>query len=140
MPLHLPKNSCTFRASPDVLLHCERYGNEDNSPIIFLHGFGASIETWRDVLPLLLTPPRSVCLVDLKGFGQSSKPRDGAYSLEEQADLIISMLESRKLSGVTLVGHSYGGAVALLVAIRTSHYSTPAPLVGSLILLDAAWT
>ncbi len=59
-----------------------------------------------------------VILVDLKGHGSAPAPRDGRYSPADQADLVYRHLVHEDLSDVTLVGHSMGGAVALLVALR----------------------
>ena len=59
-----------------------------------------------------------VVLVDLKGHGSAPAPRDGRYSPADHADLVYRHCVHEGLSDVTLVGHSMGGAVALLVALR----------------------
>ena len=85
-----------------------------NVPVVVLvHGFGASLESWHDIYPHLCGDYQTV-RVDLKGFGFSSKPKDSTYSLEDQAELLASFLKGLGLGRVVLVGHSYGGGVALL--------------------------
>jgi pimeloyl-ACP methyl ester carboxylesterase len=59
-----------------------------------------------------------VLLVDLKGFGDAPRPDDGRYAVADQARLVGELLERRNLTSVTLIGHSMGGGVALLTALR----------------------
>jgi pimeloyl-ACP methyl ester carboxylesterase len=83
-------------------------------PMVFLHGFAAALTTWHDIIPFFPPESATLYLVDLKGFGFSSKPDDDQYSLEEQAAIITAFLEHEALAGVVLVGHSLGGGIALL--------------------------
>lgn len=100
---------------PPVRLHVQEAGQ--GPPIVLLHGLGASTYMWRLVIPGLARSHRVIAL-DLKGFGRSDKPFDTAYSALDQARLVRAFLRGRRLGGVTLVGHSFGGLVALLVAIE----------------------
>ena len=86
-------------------------------PIVFIHGLGASSYTWHKIAPELAKTNR-VIAIDLKGFGQSDKPLDNRYSIFDQAKLVEDFLKRSGLRGVTLVGHSYGGGVALAVALN----------------------
>jgi len=96
-------------------LHCEIYGTGD--PMLFLHGLGGSSYSWREMVEPL-KPYYQVILIDFRGEGQSPKPNDKHYSIEEQAELIYQFIDEKKLRRLTLVGNSYGGAVSLLLAIR----------------------
>jgi pimeloyl-ACP methyl ester carboxylesterase len=58
-----------------------------------------------------------VVAVDLKGYGKAPKPADGRYAPEDQAELLLRLIEQRNLSRLTLVGHSLGGGVTLLTAL-----------------------
>ena len=86
-------------------------------PLLLIHGFGTSTYTWRRVAPELAAKHR-VIAVDLKGFGQSDKPMDDRYSVFDQAELLAQLIEDRNLRDLTLVGHSFGGGVALLLALQ----------------------
>lgn len=124
-----------FRVSDDILMNFERHGTGNNT-LLCLHGFGASLHTWQDVEPFWVND-FCVYLLDLKGFGSSSKPRDGKYSLQDQAEIVASFIQKQDLAGLTLVGHSYGGAVALatyflLVDRRLGNR------IHSLVLIDSA--
>ncbi len=105
--------------------------------MVFLHGFAASSVTWEEICPLFPTEHYTLYLVDLKGFGKSAKPRDGAYRPEDQASLVLDVLEGLCLHNVNLVGHSLGGGIALL-AWHNAKATGRSALIGRLILIDAA--
>jgi pimeloyl-ACP methyl ester carboxylesterase len=86
-------------------------------PVLLLHGFGASSYTWRHVEPALAAAGHRVLTVDLKGFGLSDKPMDEDYSIFDQAALISRFIDQMKLKDVTIVGHSLGGGVTLVLAL-----------------------
>ena len=89
----------------------------DVDTFVLLHGYGASSFTWRYLAPELAKRGH-VLLVDMKGFGEAPKPDDGQYGPQDLAELIHRLLVQRRLSRVTLVGHSLGGGVSLLTALR----------------------
>jgi pimeloyl-ACP methyl ester carboxylesterase len=119
--------------SAPVKLHSEEAGQ--GPPLILLHGFGASTYTWRHVHAELARTHQAIAL-DMKGFGRSDKPLDEAYSALDQARLVKDFIVRRKLRRVTLVGHSYGGAVALALALELERMR-PRRL-DRLVLIDAA--
>lgn len=102
-------------AALNLPLHVESHGA--GPPLLFLHGFGANSFTWRRWVAAL-APRHEVVLVDLKGFGAAPKPADGRYSPMLQAELVHRLVLQRDLRDLTLVGHSLGGGVALLTALR----------------------
>ncbi len=67
-----------------------------------------------------LAQTHRVIAVDLKGFGQSDKPFDERYSVFDQAELLAQLIEDKDLRDLTLVGHSFGGGIALLLALEAS--------------------
>ncbi len=85
-------------------------------PILLLHGFGANIFTWRYIYPDLSKKYR-VIAIDMKGFGESDKPNDKEYSAFDQAKIVLNLIKKLKLNNVTLVGHSFGGSVALATVL-----------------------
>ena len=87
------------------------------APVVLLHGFGASRFTfrlWADEL----ARTHALHLVDLFGFGTAPPPEDGRYGPLEQAEAVARYLCERDLRSVSLIGHSLGGGVALLVALH----------------------
>ena len=97
-----------------VKLFVEERGK--GSPLLLIHGFGASTYTWREIAPDLAANHR-VIAVDLKGFGQSDKPFDERYSVFDQAELLKQLIVDKDLRDLTLIGHSFGGGVALVLAL-----------------------
>jgi pimeloyl-ACP methyl ester carboxylesterase len=101
-----------------------------------LHGFATSRATWDDILPLMPKDRFTLHLLDLKGFGLSPKPRDGRYDLDSQAALVEEYIKSKALSNVVLVGHSFGGAIALATALRLKDQCKN--VITKIVLIDAA--
>ena len=88
---------------------------------------------WRYLVEPLATDHRLI-LIDLKGFGKSPKPYDGKYSMFDQAELIYKFILQNDLHDLILVGHSFGGEVALLVTQKLAKQE-PGRL-SKLILID----
>lgn len=100
----------------ELPLDVERLGTGD--PIVLLHGFGAHRFTYREWADELART-HAVHLVDLVGFGAAPAPRTAAgYAPEAQAEAVVRYLREAELRRVTLVGHSLGGGVALMAALR----------------------
>ena len=119
------------RATP-LRLWVEERGRGE--PIVMLHGFGASMYTWRYVAPALARTHR-VITVDLKGSGRSDKPFDDKYRVIDQVALLKRLIDHRGLTDLTLIGHSFGGGVALALALDLNE-TRPAALK-QLILIDS---
>jgi len=107
--------------SPEYLpIHVETLGLEpapDVDTVLMIHGYGASAFSWRYWAPRLAKRAH-VVLVDLKGSGSAPKPDDGQYRPEDQADSLHRLVIQRDLRRLTIVGHSLGGGIALLLALR----------------------
>ena len=94
----------------------EEYGREHNQTILFVHGFGESKKTWRFITPTL-SKKYHLILLDLKGFGLSPKIDDDKYSVYDQALYVQKFIEQYHLKNLTIVGRSFGGGVALVLAL-----------------------
>ena len=97
--------------------------------VLLLHGLAGSSKTWDDVIPLL-TPHAEVIAVDLLGHGESAKPM-GDYSLGAFASGLRDFLSILDVDSVTIVGHSFGGGVAMQLAYQHPHLVDRLVLVGS---------
>lgn len=107
----------------------------DAPSFLFLHGFAGSLFTWHSWTSRLAERGR-VVLVDLKGFGDAPKPDDGRYTPADQAAAVLELIESMDLRRLTLVGHSLGGGIALLTALRL--LDAGSDRVSRLVLVAAA--
>lgn len=97
-------------------LHVEWHGKE-GPPILLIHGFSTNGYTWNRWIPALSRAYR-VLVVDLKGAGVSAKPADDAYGPRDHALLLHRLILRHGLKDLTLVGHSMGGGIALITALR----------------------
>jgi pimeloyl-ACP methyl ester carboxylesterase len=93
------------------VLHVENAGAEDGPIVVLLHGLGVNGAAWDGVRDAL---PAHLCLVipDFAGHGLS--PRAANYSLGRHAADVAELLPPG--AKVTVVGHSMGGAVGLIMA------------------------
>ncbi|MBF0546330.1 MAG: alpha/beta hydrolase [Candidatus Riflebacteria bacterium] len=82
--------------------------------VLFIHGLGCSRESFRDVFDHPYFPDKSFLLLDLIGFGKSSKPGNFSYSLEDQAKLCVQFLLKLQFRNIHIVAHSMGAAISLL--------------------------
>ncbi len=105
-------------------------GNEDNPPILLLHGFDSSLMEYRRLLPLLSENYR-VWLVDLFGFGFTGRQVNIPYSPASIKTHLYSFWTQTIALPVILVGASMGGATAIDFTL------TYPSAVSKLILLDS---
>ena len=82
-----------------------------------IHGFGAAMESWSDIQPLIAAR-YPVLRVDLKGFGMSSKPGEDRYSARDQAEVMAGLLRALDVRRAVIVGHSFGGAVTFATYLK----------------------
>jgi len=102
--------------------------NEDNIPIVLLHGLSATADTWNLVAEQLCKE-NLVIAFDQRGHGQSEQP-DTCYDMITMAEDVIHAMAALGLGQVVLVGHGWGARIALVLAARH-----PA-LLSHLILVD----
>jgi pimeloyl-ACP methyl ester carboxylesterase len=114
-----------------VSLNFESAGS--GTPVIALHGYGATLFSWRD-LPAAL-PDRRVIRVDLPGHGGSPTRADGRYGPQDDAEAVMQLIDEQKLPPFDLIGHSLGGGVALSLALQLCEQRPGA--LRSLVLLDS---
>ena len=82
---------------------------------------GLSIPSILNFLPVVTHPGlagRHATLVDNLGTGLSDHPTGFSYSMEDHAETVAEILDSEQLSGCTVVGHSMGGTVAIMLALK----------------------
>lgn len=106
-------------------------GNPAGSPVVLLHGFGASKENWVPLLPFLSRQHR-LFVLDLPGWGESHFRYGLSYSIDAQVTRLAHWLERHVPGGAHLVGSSMGGAISSFTAARHPE------LVASLTLMNAA--
>lgn len=120
------------------------YGNT----VLMIHGSGPGVSAWanwRLVMPELAKKMR-VIAPDMAGFGYSERPADAKYSMDRWVEQAVGLLDALGIEKTDLVGNSFGGALALALAIRHPQRVRRLVLMGAVGVkfeltpgLDAAW-
>jgi pimeloyl-ACP methyl ester carboxylesterase len=109
-------------------------------PLVLLPGLSASAPIFEDLIAAGLCPRFRAVAVDLRGRGQSDGPPAGfdltspaaSYTMADHTADVLGVLDALKLRRVVLVGHSFGGMLALYLA---AHHPGRFPWI---VVLDAA--
>ena len=94
-----------------VAVHVDGNG----APVVLLHGLGGTSETWLQTIDCLGGSLLTVA-IDLAGHGRSARDR-GDYSITANAVIVRGVLDQLGIDRGLIVGHSYGGGVALAEAV-----------------------
>lgn len=106
-------------------------GAESGGPlVVLLHGLASSSATWSAVLEMLGRGAH-VIAPDLLGHGESAKPPSGDYSLGAYAAGLRDLLVALDLDHATVVGHSFGGGVAMQFSYQFPELTDRLVLVAS---------
>lgn len=106
-----------------------RYDDDgEGDALLLLHGWGCDRNVWNGIRPILAKHFR-VISVDFAGFGRSDEPQS-VWGVEEYTRSIEALVAEIGAQRPILVGHSFGGRVAILFASRNA--------VSRVILTDAA--
>lgn len=120
-----------FTTVDDVRIHYQEAGDEKAPPLILIHGFISSNLVWNEVFLPLAKAGFHVIAPDLPGYGYSDKPRDGEYTIAAQARAVLGLMDRLGIEKATIVGASYGGAIAAMMAIDCPERVARLVLVGA---------
>jgi pimeloyl-ACP methyl ester carboxylesterase len=105
-----PKNS--YITALGIKLHYQDTGPAQNPiPILFLHGFGSSLQTW-DAWTKGLSSEYRVISIDLPGFGLTGEDPSGIYTDQRSVEVLEAFLKELQIPKVVMVGNSMGGKLA----------------------------
>jgi pimeloyl-ACP methyl ester carboxylesterase len=137
-PAELAGTDSRFVTLQGLSIHYKPFG-QGTPNLVLLHGFLANTFTWHKVIQPLAEGARVVAF-DRPGFGLSARPLEweGAdpYAPETQADLVISLMDHLGMGKAILVGHSAGGTMAALTALRYPERIEALVLVAPAIYTD----
>lgn len=105
-------------------------GNPAGLPVILMHGWGCDHTTVRSIAAALESD-YLIYNVDFPGFGESPEPIQ-VWGVEEYTALIEKMIAEEHITFPALIGHSFGGRIAILAASR------PGADYSRIVLVDAA--
>lgn len=112
----------TVPAAPETVtaggfrINTLRMGPEGGNPLVLIHGFGGGLDNWLFNQPAL-AENHDVLALDLPGHGRSSKEVGGG-DMGMLIGVFGDALDAVGIGRAYLVGHSMGGAIALLFAIK----------------------
>lgn len=118
-----------FTTSEQVRISYTDTGRPDGPVLVLLHGLGEGAATWNQVRPALEAGHR---VVDVTLRGHTPSDRPGGYSYEAITQDVVELLDGLGLRSVAVLGHSLGGMVAFMLAVRRPD------LVGRLLVEDVA--
>jgi 2-hydroxymuconate-semialdehyde hydrolase len=117
-------------------------------PVLLIHGSGPGVTAWanwRLVMPDLARQAR-VIAPDMVGFGYTDRPQGQRYDMDAWVAQAVGLLDALGIEQTDLVGNSFGGALALALAIRHPKRVRRLVLMGSVGVtfpitpgLDAVW-
>lgn len=118
------------------------------APVLLIHGSGPGVSAWanwRLTMPEL-AKTRRVIAPDMVGFGYTERPAGQRYDMDAWVTQAVGLLDAFGIVRTDLVGNSFGGALALAVAIRHPQRVRRLVLMGSIGVsfpitpgLDAVW-
>jgi 2-hydroxy-6-oxo-octa-2,4-dienoate hydrolase len=144
-PAARPEIGSSVRAN-GILTNYLDAGNGD--PVVLVHGSGPGVSAyanWRLTIPALADGVR-VLAPDMVGFGYSERPDAARYDLQTWVDQVVGFLDALGIERASIVGNSFGGAIALSLASRHPDRVDKLVLMGSVGVpfpitegLDAVW-
>ncbi|HEY8361999.1 MAG TPA: alpha/beta hydrolase [Tissierellaceae bacterium] len=98
--------------------------------VLVIHGWGANINTIMPIVNILKDKFR-VHAIDLPGFGLSSQPKEVINSFQ-YAEIIKKYIDKMGIDKITLIGHSFGGKLSIILGSKYPE------LVEKIVLIDSA--
>jgi pimeloyl-ACP methyl ester carboxylesterase len=109
-----PTNRLTIDGVQVRMLHLKPHAPSGAPPVMVLHGWGASIDAVRSVVAGL-NESLEVIAVDLPGFGESAAPPE-PWDVTAYARFVLAMADALGIERFSLVGHSFGARISIVLA------------------------
>ena len=87
----------------------------EGPPVLLLHGWGRSGEDFAPIAERLSKEGFACHLLDLPGFGESDMPPD-AWDVPRYAQFVLAYMDAAELERASLIGHSFGGRISIVLA------------------------
>ena len=101
----------------DIDINYVQYGNEKGKDIVLLHGWGQNIQMMAPLGNNFTN--YHITILDFPGFGESSEPSK-ALTIYDYVDILEELLKELKIKNPIVMGHSFGGRVAIVYASRNN--------------------
>lgn len=113
-------------------LRVREHGEGAALPVVFVHGYGSRLESWRAVQPAIAAARRTIAF-DQRGFGLSERTPSG-YGPDAHAADLLALMDALGVERAVLVAHSYGAGVALRAALSAPERVAGIVLVSPFVL------
>jgi magnesium chelatase accessory protein len=120
------REASTFRQAGGANWHIQQMGERDKPQVLLLHGTGASVHSWRSLMPMLARD-FAVTAMDLPRHAFTSGHPAHVMSLPRMAEEIARLIASLGLSPELVIGHSAGAALAVQLALDHGYEG---PIIG----------
>ena len=103
-----------------ITMHCHDTGSDERGVVLFVHGSGPGASGWSNFkgnYPFLAEHGFRTIVPDTMGYGYSTKPEEGTFSLSDVAAQYKGLLDALGVERTTVVGNSQGGAIAIAMAL-----------------------
>lgn len=117
-------------------VHVSIWGDENDIPVVMTHGMAAWGGLWEETARELANNNYRVIAIDQTPFGFSSRENSN-YSRSEQAARLDALVTAMDLKDYILIGHSYGGGVAMETALRYPEAMVALVLISPVMVLPA---
>jgi len=104
-----------------ITMHYHELGSDDRGVVLFVHGSGPGASGWSNFkgnYPWLAEHGFRAIVPDTMGYGYSSKPEGGTFSLDDVAEQYRALLDRLGVDRASLIGNSQGGAIAITMALN----------------------
>lgn len=117
------KGAMTYFPDPHYITHdglrlaTYAAGPESGPPILLIHGWPELAYSWAPIMPALAAAGYRVITYDLRGFGRSSAPEDGAsrgahhYGIANQVSDLAAVMDAYGIDDAVVCGHDWGGII-----------------------------
>ena len=99
----------------NININYKQYGNPGGKDIVLLHGWGQNIEMMKPIGDNL--EDYHITILDFPGFGESDEPKT-ALTIYDYEEILEELLSDLKIRNPIVMGHSFGGRVAIVYASR----------------------
>ena len=123
------RDASTFVQAGSARWHVQRMGpknKQPGAPLLLLHGTGASVHSWRDLMPLLARS-HDVIAIDLPRHAFTTGHNAYAMSLPAMAGEIAGLMQTLDVTPAAIIGHSAGAALALQMGLD---HGFTGPIIG----------
>jgi 4,5:9,10-diseco-3-hydroxy-5,9,17-trioxoandrosta-1(10),2-diene-4-oate hydrolase len=104
-----------------ITMHYHDAGSGERGTVLFVHGSGPGASGWSNFkgnYPFLAERGYRTIVPDTMGYGYSTKPEEGAFSLSDVAAQYRSLLASMGVDRAAVIGNSQGGAIAITMGLE----------------------